>query len=102
MSSCPLSSRSRGPGSISERWVVPSGAVTVWASKSIVTSARAGGTVAITLRANTYLRPFILDFIRTTESHLTPTVVREALRNTSQQARQISGPPMRRPHFSRN
>lgn len=40
-------------------------------------------TVAITLRANTYVRPFILDFIRATASHLTPLVVREALRNAS-------------------
>lgn len=41
-------------------------------------------TVAITLRANTYLRPFILDFIRAMASHLTPAVVRKALRSASQ------------------
>jgi LysR family cys regulon transcriptional activator len=40
-------------------------------------------TVAITLRSNTYVRPFILDFIRATAAHLTPAVVREALRNGS-------------------
>jgi LysR family cys regulon transcriptional activator len=40
-------------------------------------------TVAITLRANTYVRPFILDFIRATAAHLTPAVVRGALRNAS-------------------
>jgi LysR family cys regulon transcriptional activator len=40
-------------------------------------------TVAITLRANSYVRPFILDFIRTAASHLTPSVVREALDNAS-------------------
>ena len=40
-------------------------------------------TVAITLRANTYLRAFILDFIRGTAAHLTPAVVREALRDAS-------------------
>jgi LysR family cys regulon transcriptional activator len=36
-------------------------------------------TVSITLRANSYLRPFILDFIRMTASHLTPAVVRQAV-----------------------
>ena len=40
-------------------------------------------TVAITLRANSYLRPFILDFIRATASHLTPAVVRLAIENAS-------------------
>jgi LysR family cys regulon transcriptional activator len=39
--------------------------------------------VAVTLRANTYMRPFVLDFIRATASHLSPTVVREALRKAS-------------------
>jgi LysR family transcriptional regulator, cys regulon transcriptional activator len=43
-------------------------------------------TVAITLPSNTYVRPFILDFIRATAAHLTPAVVREALRNTSRPA----------------
>lgn len=45
----------------------------------------APSTVAIVLRANTYLRPFILDFIRATASHLTPAVVREALRKASRE-----------------
>jgi LysR family cys regulon transcriptional activator len=37
-------------------------------------------TINIALRSNTYLRPFILDFIKAAAPHLTPTVVREALR----------------------
>jgi LysR family transcriptional regulator, cys regulon transcriptional activator len=37
-------------------------------------------TINIALRSNTYLRAYILDFIKATSAHLTPTVVREALR----------------------
>lgn len=41
-------------------------------------------TIFITLRANTYLRGFMLDFIRAIAPQLTPTVVRNALRSNSE------------------
>lgn len=40
-------------------------------------------TINIALRSNTYLRPFLLDFIKTAAPHLTANVVREALRATA-------------------
>ncbi len=47
-------------------------------------------TVSIMLRSNTYARPFILDFIRAAAAHLTPTVVREALRNASRRHDEVT------------
>jgi len=40
-------------------------------------------TVHITLRANTYVRPFVFEFIRALSPSLTPAVVRETLRKAS-------------------
>jgi LysR family transcriptional regulator, cys regulon transcriptional activator len=39
-----------------------------------------GSTISIALRRNTYLRAYMLDFIKAMSADLTPTVVREALR----------------------
>jgi LysR family cys regulon transcriptional activator len=38
-------------------------------------------TVQIVLRSNTYLRPFLLEFIKSIAPHLTPSVVRQAVQN---------------------
>ena len=38
-------------------------------------------TTYITLRANAYLRSFVFDFIKSVAPHLTPAVIREALRS---------------------
>lgn len=38
-------------------------------------------TVHVVLRSNTYLRPYLLEFIRSVAPHLTPGVVRQAVQN---------------------
>jgi LysR family cys regulon transcriptional activator len=38
-------------------------------------------TVQVVLRSNTYLRPYLLEFIRSVAPHLTPGVVRQAVQN---------------------
>jgi LysR family cys regulon transcriptional activator len=40
-------------------------------------------TTYITLRANAYLRSFVFDFIKSVAPHLTPAVIREALRSAA-------------------
>jgi len=43
-------------------------------------------TIKIVLRQNTYLRPFLLDFIRSVAPNLTTTAVREAMRDAQSSA----------------